>query len=324
MRRTIGAAVTLLSLIAAPSAVARVVPVSTLPSADVGEFNSPDCGAPGGDYTRLLSHGVHIGGFDGPANVGGIELNRNPANGRPLSALTALSYDGRALPSTTAGWSFLQIVLDGTDAITYSPNTQPGGSQVTGSGSLRNWDVVAGTARYSDAIGNGDDEPFAAIQARYGARIITGISIFGGPCAGSQSEVDFDAVTVGTATDTVTFDFGTAVAVGTSTGGAGAVRPVPGPRGPAGGVAGVQTGQTCTGNALRTLRAPRRVGERMRSVRATLRGRRLGVDGRRIRVDLRNRAEGNYNVRITTRYVKRNGGKDRIVRTVRNLSVVCS
>jgi hypothetical protein len=113
-----------------------------------------------------------------------------------------------------------------------------------------------------------------------------------------------------------------------------------GPAGPAGnngvGVAGPQgpvtavpapaapTAQaTCSGNIVRTLRAPSRKGERFVSARATLNGRKLVVKGRAITVDLRNRAEGNYNVRITARY-RTSSGRVHTVKTVRGLSVACS
>lgn len=178
------------------TAGARIVHVTTLPSADVSLANYTDCSSPGGNFTKLLSHGLHIGDFTGNLNVGGVNLDTNPAVGRALGDLSQLDYDGRALPSTTAGWSFLQIYLDNGGVVTYSPNTQPNGSQITGSGDWRNWDVVNGTARYDDAIGNLPDGPFSAIVAAHRFATVTGISVYGGPCSGSSSEVDLDAMHV--------------------------------------------------------------------------------------------------------------------------------
>src|SRR6188472_4467232 len=102
MRRLILlATIALLSIPAA--AQAAVVPVQTLPSAAVGIDNSPDCATPGGNFTSLTQHAVHFGNFTDPLNVGGVDFLQSPANGQPLSALNALNYDARAIPSTTAG-----------------------------------------------------------------------------------------------------------------------------------------------------------------------------------------------------------------------------
>ncbi len=74
---------------------------------------------------------------------------------------------------------------------------------------------------------------------------------------------------------------------------------------------------------MRTLHAPSRRGQKFLSTRASLRGKSLVVNGRRIRVDLRAKPEGNYNVKLTSRY-RRSNGKTKTVKTTRNLSVVCA
>jgi hypothetical protein len=81
--------------------------------------------------------------------------------------------------------------------------------------------------------------------------------------------------------------------------------------------------KVCAGNNLRVLHAPSRKGERFLSARASLNGKALKVSGRKMTADLRNRAEGNYNVRISSRY-RTAGGKVRTTHTVRSLSVACS
>ena len=81
--------------------------------------------------------------------------------------------------------------------------------------------------------------------------------------------------------------------------------------------------KVCAGNNVRVLHASSRKGERFLSARASLNGKALKVSGRKITADLRHRAEGNYNVRISSRY-RTAGGKVRTTHTVRSLSVACS
>ena len=86
---------------------------------------------------------------------------------------------------------------------------------------------------------------------------------------------------------------------------------------------GAAAARACKGDELRVIHASLRHGERLLGVRASLRGRRLRVRGRSITVDLRERTEGNYNVRITSRFRTR-AGHVRTVRSTRALSVACS
>jgi hypothetical protein len=110
----------------------------------------------------------------------------------------------------------------------------------------------------------------------------------------------------------------------------------PGPAGPAGangtngtnGTSGTTVIATpkksvCSGNTTRVVSAPSRRGEQFISARATLLGASLKVKGRLITVDLRKRTEGNYVLRITSRYRKASG-KIRTIKTTRTLSVFCS
>jgi hypothetical protein len=78
----------------------------------------------------------------------------------------------------------------------------------------------------------------------------------------------------------------------------------------------------CTAN-VRKLHAPKRSGLTLLTTRASLRGKALKVSGRTITVNLTNKPEGNYNVRLTSRY-RRHSGKVVTFKTTRNLSVACS
>ena len=78
-----------------------------------------------------------------------------------------------------------------------------------------------------------------------------------------------------------------------------------------------------TGAKMRTLRVQSIKGQKLVSVRASLRGKRLRTHGRTIKVDLRGKAVGNYNVIIVAKY-KTKHGKVHTVRSVRTLSVAHS
>jgi hypothetical protein len=69
--------------------------------------------------------------------------------------------------------------------------------------------------------------------------------------------------------------------------------------------------------------APWRADRVANGTRATLRGKALKISGRTITADLTGRPEGNYNVRLTSRY-RAHSGKVVTIKTTRNLSVVCS
>jgi hypothetical protein len=84
----------------------------------------------------------------------------------------------------------------------------------------------------------------------------------------------------------------------------------------------VAPGQQCHGDELRQIHAPTR-SARFLSVKATLRGKALRVVRRTITVDLNGQPEGNYNVRLTSKY-RTKLGNVRTVKTTRNLSVVCA
>ena len=86
-------------------------------------------------------------------------------------------------------------------------------------------------------------------------------------------------------------------------------------------------GATCAGDSVRTLRAPRRKGERFLRVNAALLTpagfRSLKTSGRKVTLDLRGKAEGNYNVRLISRYRARSGRVHRVT-TWRHFSVACA
>ena len=78
----------------------------------------------------------------------------------------------------------------------------------------------------------------------------------------------------------------------------------------------------CTATRLRTIQVPKRQGERLLSVRATLNGRALKSKGRNITVHLTPAHIGSYAVKLTARYRTANGAIH-TVKTTRNLRLVC-
>ena len=74
---------------------------------------------------------------------------------------------------------------------------------------------------------------------------------------------------------------------------------------------------------MRTLRVQSIKGQKLVSVRASLRGKRLHIRGRKIKVDLRGKTVGSYNVVIVAKY-KTKHGKLHTVRSVRTLSIAHS
>jgi hypothetical protein len=178
---------------------------------------------------------------------------------------------------------------------------------------------VTGTVRYDDDPGNNPDEPWATIQAAHAGEVISGIYVSAGFSAGSNLSVLLTHL--GVNGDDFCFNCPPPPVV------------VVGPAGPPGPGASTTTAtpstsastakQTCSGDGVRKLHAPKRPGQRFLSVRAALRGKALKVSGRTITADLTGRPEGNYNVRLKSRY-RTHSGRISTVKTTRNLSVVCS
>jgi hypothetical protein len=79
-------------------------------------------------------------------------------------------------------------------------------------------------------------------------------------------------------------------------------------------------GPKLIGATMRSIHAPLRKGEKLVSVRGSLRNKSLPVHGRTIKVDLRGKVVGNYNVFMVAKY-RTKSGKIHTVRSTRSLSV---
>ena len=165
---------------------------------------------------------------------------------------------------------------------------------------------------------NGPRCTFAQVQAFLATG--AGATIFNAEITKGR-DFEWHGAVDGLVVNNTTYDF----ELPTNTGPAGPAGPAgaPGPAGPAGPAAQTSAPKVCHGADLRTIHAPSRKGEKFLSARATLRDRALKVRGRSITVDLRSQPEGNYNVKITSRY-RRPSGKTRTVKTTRHVSVACA
>jgi hypothetical protein len=261
--------------------------------------------------------GVHFGPYADGGATGG-SLYYSGFNGRTLGDITALSYVARynTDDNTPIGAPYLRIFLNGdVNDVIFSPNTQP--VPQTDENVDNAYNVVAGTVRYDDDPGNNPDEPWATIQAAHAADVVSGIYVSAGFSAGENLSVLLTHL--GVNADDFCFNCPPPPVV------------VAGPAGPPGpgtttatqSTAASIVKQTCSGDSVRKLHAPKRRGQRFLTTRATLRGKALKVSGRTITANLTGRPEGNYNVRLTSRY-RTHSGKVVTVKTTRNLSVVCS
>lgn len=320
----IAGAVAAASLAFAGSAQAATIPVQSL---------SGDFGATNPSVTKVAD-GVHFGVYANGGLAGG-SLFYGGANGLTLGELSELGYTITHNTSDDSPISapYLRVFLEGdTHDVVFSPSTQPGGAPAENTANA--FDVDAGTVRYDDDPGNGPDQAWADVVAAHGSEVVSGIYVTAGFSGGMDLSALMESLTVNA--DTFRFDVPPADGVDGNDGNDGAA----GQNGAAGaagqqGAPGATTiitrivpepavispdaAPVCSGDGRRVLRAPSRKGERFLSARATLRGKALKVSGRRITATLPC-VEGNYNVRITSRY-RLASGKVRTVRSTRNLSV---
>jgi hypothetical protein len=218
------------------------------------------------------SDGVQFGPYANGGTAGG-SLYYNGFNGRKLSAIEALGFSARynTTNDTTVGVPYLRIFLAG-DAhdVIFSPNTQPLPQQ-TDENTANSYNVVAGTVRYDDDSGTQPDQAFATLQAAHADDVISGIYVSAGFSAG----LDLSALLTDLTVNGTRFCFncdpvpvaGTTGATGAAgAGGQGGVGPtgVTGAAGPAGAATPAVTGTavtlTCSGDAVRVIRAPLRRG----------------------------------------------------------------
>jgi hypothetical protein len=319
-----------IALCAPAAASAATVPVQQL-NGDFGASNSTVIKTP---------DGVHFGTYADGGALGGSLLFEG-LDGRPLSALTGFGYTFtyREAGNTTGAAPYMRVFLDADTTVDSDGDGNPandvdddivldpslGGTAVPPQATDVTFGTATTTVRYDDdAGGTNPQEPFSQVVADHGGETISEILVSQGFSTGQDVSGLVREITVnGT---TFAFDVppaGIPGAPGTTT----IVRvPVAVPvqaAPPAQSVRGVQVASSCKGDDLLTLHAPRIAGRRLLSVRATLRGKRLKVHGRSITLDLRERSEGNYDVRIVARYRTKSG---RVVASVthRVRSVACA
>jgi hypothetical protein len=294
------------------AASAETIPVNQLS----GDFQGTN------PSVASTNDGVHFGPYADGGVTGG-SLYYSGFNGRTLGDISALSYVARYNTdnNTTVGVPYLRIFLNGdADDVIFSPNTQPA-PQAVDENVDNAYNVVAGTVRYDDDPGAGADLPWATVRATHASEVISGIYVSAGFSAGLNLSVLLTHL--GVNADDFCFNCPPSPVI------------VVGPAGPPGSsgasaiaatpsiAASTIAKQTCSGDGVRRLHAPKRRGQRFLTTRATLRGKALKVSGRTITANLTGRPEGNYNVRLTSRY-RTHSGKVVTVKTTRNLSVVCS
>jgi hypothetical protein len=305
-------------LVSAAPASAAVVPVNSLS----GDFSATN------PSVRWTPQGVNYGVYADAGRAGG-SLEYDGLNGQPLSAITNIGFvynfntsDGNPIAAPylriffIAGGVDQDIILDPTECATVAPPQNADNAVSAPSTEVRlNDDGCADVANSQMTLAE-------AIAAAGPDAAITGIFVTQGFSGGTDASAFVRNLTV----NGTTFAFN--------------VPPAAGPPGPTTVVqappantinqvvANQVNRQTCRGNKLRQLHAPKaRRGQRFLRVAAALRTtngfRPLKVKGRTITVDLRNRPEANYNVRLISRYRTR-GGKVRRIVTRRHLSVACS
>ena len=175
-------------------------------------------------------------------------------------------------------------------------------------------DVTTQTVRFNDdgCDAGGVQQPFAAVRAAHASAIIVGIVVTQGNAGGLDASAFLRNLTV----NGDTFAFNVPPANGAA-----------GPPGNAPSAPSPTAGATCAGNTVRTLHAPRRKGKKFLGVKAALLTpagfRSQKSSGRTVKLDLRGKAEGNYNVRLISRYRTRSGRVQRIT-TWRHFSVACA
>jgi hypothetical protein len=313
-----------LVLVLCGTASAETIPVNQLS----GDFQGTN------PSVASTNDGVHFGPYANGGATGG-SVYYSGFNGRTLGEITALSYVARynTDDNTTVGVPYLRIFLNGdADDVIFSPNTQPA-PQAVDENVDNAYNVAAGTVRYDDDDGDGivdgtvadpaefglNGAPFADAVAAHGGEIVSGIYVSAGFSAGLNLSVLLTHL--GINADDFCFNCPPPPVI------------IVGPAGPPGAsttttaapsiAASTTVKQTCSGDGVRKLHAPKRRGQRFLTTRATLRGKALKVNGRTVTADLTGRPEGNYNVRLTSRY-RTHSGKVVTIKTTRNLSVVCS
>ena len=304
MRKTIMA--TLLAVFTLTDiAQAAIVPVQSL---------TPPFAATNSSVTKTPD-GVHFGVYADAGRTGG-SLRYDGANGASFGSLTSLgyTYNYNTSDENRLGSPYLRVFLDAdgdggsNNVVIFEPTLC---ASVTPPENTDNVvDVRTQTVRVNnDACGvGGTQQPFTTVQAAHADEIIVGIFITQGNAGGQDASAYLRNLTV----NANTYAFNVPPASGQ-------------PGAPA--APSPTTRATCTGDTIRTLHAPRRARARFLRVNAALLTgagfRKLKAVSRTVKLDLRNKAEGNYNVRLITHYRTRSGKLLRNV-TWRHFSVACA
>ncbi|HEX7299465.1 MAG TPA: hypothetical protein VF257_10680 [Solirubrobacteraceae bacterium] len=312
--RSISLAVAVAMLVFCSAAAAATVPVTQL-SGDFGATNPS---------VASTNDGVQFGVYANGGSAGG-SLYYRGANGLTLSQITALGFSESHNTTNDSPISapYLRVFLEDQDAdgleedVIFDPTECA--TIVPAENTSNHFDVVGGDVRYDDDGCDGvppDQQPWATVIAAHGGEIITGIYISAGFTGGD----DLSALVTDLTVNSTTFCFNCQPTA------SGPVVTTTFVREPArvntAASTLASTAKNCTAN-VRKLHAPKRRGLLFLTTRASLRGKALRVNGRTITVNLTNKPEGNYNVRLTSRY-RRHSGKVVTIKTTRNLSVACS
>jgi hypothetical protein len=223
--------------------------------------------------------GVQFGPYADGGSTGG-SLYYSGFNGHTLGEISALSYVARynvtTSPNTVAA-PHVRVFLNGdADDVIFAPNTQP--VPQTDENVDNAYDVVAGTVRYDDDPGNFPDQPWATVKAAHATEVVSGIYVSAGFSAGD----DLSAMLTHLGVNADDFCFSCAPPPVVVVGAAGRPGASVSTTTATPSTAASTVKQTCSGDSVRKLHAPKRRGQRFLTTRATLRGKALRVRGREI------------------------------------------
>ena len=329
--KTIGLAAAATLAVAAPASAATV-PVQSLS----GPFEASN------STVTKTPDGVHFGTYADGGAIGG-SLIYNGANGSAVSALSNFGYTFtyRQAGDTTGAAPYARVFVDSDPAVDSDADGNPGndvdhdilldpsncGAVLPAQATDLSLDMATSPVRLDDDAGNdcgSSTMTFAAAKAALPAgSTVSALLVSQGFSTGQDVSALLRNIRVNA--DVFAFNVPPAAGAPGAVGAPGVTQIVTRTITVPAGVAPVT--QSCTGNVVRTLRAPSRKGERFLRVAAALKTptgfRSLKTSGRVVTLDLTGKPEGNYNVRLISRY-RTAGGKVRRVVSTRNLSVACA
>jgi hypothetical protein len=144
----------------------------------------------------LTEGGLKFGPYkDGGAEGGSVRYDG--ANDMTLNDLTKLVYKASYTTDddNDVAVPYLRVfVEDDTADVIFSPNTQT--PKDTSEGVAHSWDVLAGTVRYDDDMGNGPESSWDDILEAHGNDVISGIKVSAGFTAGTNLRTLLSDLTV--------------------------------------------------------------------------------------------------------------------------------